>query len=152
MIRLLVNFLEALLNTFYRTRCIHDFLWRQLLASHLPTPQSCTCCRNNWWRKADWLKVHFAEILERITSPPHCRVTRWQSILTALLLIREPSFTTGLSSWCISSHPGLLITSCSRWKNTHTYDAFLKEHGEELKAQSAPEIAINYYRGRSLLI
>jgi len=28
----------------------------------------------------------------------------------------------------------------------HTYDAFLKEHGEELKAQSAPEIAINYYR------
>jgi len=34
----------------------------------------------------------------------------------------------------------------------HTYDAFLKEHGEELKAQSAPEIAINYYREGDLYL
>jgi len=34
----------------------------------------------------------------------------------------------------------------------HTYDAFLKEHGEELKAQPAPEIAINYYREGDLYL
>jgi ubiquinol oxidase len=28
----------------------------------------------------------------------------------------------------------------------HTYDAFLKEHGEELKQLPAPDIAIKYYR------
>jgi len=34
----------------------------------------------------------------------------------------------------------------------HTYDAFLKERGEELKALPAPEIAINYYREADLYL
>jgi ubiquinol oxidase len=34
----------------------------------------------------------------------------------------------------------------------HTYDDFLKEHGEELKALPAPEIAINYYRKGDLYL
>jgi len=49
------------LNT-SRTPCIHDFLcWRQLLASHFAYTQSYLYETMGWWRKADWLKVHFAE-------------------------------------------------------------------------------------------
>jgi len=64
---------------FYRTRLYPRFLcWRQLLVpycSHSPHLYETM----GWWRKADWLKVHFAESWNELH--PHCRVTRWQSIL-----------------------------------------------------------------------
>jgi ubiquinol oxidase len=34
----------------------------------------------------------------------------------------------------------------------HTYDTFLKEQGDELKAQPAPQVAIKYYRSGDLYL
>ena len=46
MIRLLVNVLEALLNTFYRTRLYPQFYVLETVARVL-TPQSCTCTKQS---------------------------------------------------------------------------------------------------------
>ena len=46
MIRLLVNVLEVLLNTFYRTRLYPRFYVLEKVARVL-TPQSCTCMKQS---------------------------------------------------------------------------------------------------------
>ena len=64
MIGLLVNFLEALLNTFYRTRLYPRFFVLETVA-RVPYFAYTSVLHlyetMGWWRKADWLKVHFAE-------------------------------------------------------------------------------------------
>ncbi|WP_228058078.1 alternative oxidase [Nostoc sp. LEGE 12447] len=66
MIRLLVNFLEALLNTFYqgRDRVFARFFVLETVA-RVPYFAFTSVLHlyetMGWWCKSDWLKVHFAE-------------------------------------------------------------------------------------------
>jgi ubiquinol oxidase len=64
MIRLLVNFLELILNTFYRNRIYPRFFVLETVA-RVPyfayTSVFHLYETMGWWRKADWLKIHFAE-------------------------------------------------------------------------------------------
>jgi len=66
MIRLLVNFLEALLNTFYRgrDRVFARFFVLETVA-RVPYFAYTSVLHlyetMGWWRKSDWLKLHFAE-------------------------------------------------------------------------------------------
>ncbi|MBW4574746.1 MAG: hypothetical protein KME08_05620 [Aphanothece sp. CMT-3BRIN-NPC111] len=152
MIRLLVNFLEALLNTFYRTRLYPRFFVLETVA-RVPYFAYTSVLHlyetMGWWRKADWLKVHFAE--------------SWNELHH--LLIAE---SLGGSKYWIDrfvAHTGAfvyywiivlvyIVSPRSAYKFMqqveehayHTYDAFLKEHGEELKTLPAPQVAIHYYR------
>ncbi|HEY9873306.1 MAG TPA: alternative oxidase [Candidatus Obscuribacterales bacterium] len=152
MIGLLVNILEALLNTFYRKRLYPRFFVLETVA-RVPYFAYTSVLHlyetMGWWRKADWLKIHFAE--------------SWNELHH--LLIAE---SLGGSKYWIDrfvAHTGAfvyywiivlvyIVSPRSAYKFMqqveehayHTYDTFLKEHGEELKTLPAPEVATQYYR------
>ncbi|MDF5713752.1 MAG: alternative oxidase [Rhizonema sp. NSF051] len=156
MIRFLVNFLEALLNTFYRQRLHPRFFVLETIA-RVPYFAYTSVLHlyetMGWWRKSDWLKVHFSE--------------SWNELHH--LLISE---SLGGNRYAIDrfvAHTGAfvyywiivgvyLITPRSAYRFMqfveehayHTYDAFLREHGEELKKLPAPDVAVNYYRDGDL--
>ncbi len=156
MIRLLVNSLEFLINHFYRNRWYPRFYVLETVArvpyfayiSVLHLYESLGC-----WRKADWLKVHFAE--------------SWNE-LHHLLIMESQGGSRHWIDRFIARHAALvyywvivilyLITPKSAYYFSelverhayHTYDQFLQEHGDELKALEAPQIAVNYYRDGDL--
>jgi len=158
MIGLLVNFLEALLNTFYRTRLYPRFFVLETVA-RVPYFAYTSVLHlyetMGWWRKADWLKVHFAESwnelhhlliaeslggsrywIDRFVAHTGAFVYYWIIVLVYMFSPRSAyNFMQQVEEHAY-----------------HTYDDFLKEHGEELKALPAPEIAINYYREGDLYL
>jgi ubiquinol oxidase len=105
------------------------------------------------WRKADLLKVHFAEtwnelhhllIMESLGGnrhwidraiAQHVAVTYyWVVVLLYMLTPPNAYYLMEL----IENHA------------YHTYDDYLNSHAEELKTQPAPQVAINYYRDGDL--
>lgn len=101
-----------------------------------------------WWRRADYLKVHFAEswnemhhllIMEELGGnkwwfdrflAQHIAVAYY--FMTVLMYMISPRMAYHLSE-CVESHA------------FSTYDKFLKAQGEELKKLPAPEVAVKYY-------
>jgi ubiquinol oxidase len=105
------------------------------------------------WRKADLLKVHFAEtwnelhhllIMESLGGnrlwidraiAEHVAVAYyWVVVLFYMLTPQNAYYLMEL----IENHA------------YHTYDDYLNSHAEELKTQPAPQVAINYYRDGDL--
>jgi ubiquinol oxidase len=106
-----------------------------------------------FWRKADWLKVHFAETwnelhhllimeslggnrywIDRFIAQHVAFAYYWVVVPIYMLLPKYAYYLMEL----IETHA------------FHTYDEYLKSHAAELKAQPAPQIAINYYRDGDL--
>jgi ubiquinol oxidase len=136
MIRLLVNFLEALLNTFYRTRVYPRFFVLETVA-RVPYFAYTSVLHlyetMGWWRKADWLKFHFAESwnelhhlliaeslggsrywIDRFVAHTGAFVYYWIIVLVYILSPRSAyNFMQQVEEHAY-----------------HTYDTFLKEHGE----------------------
>ncbi|MEH2238492.1 alternative oxidase [Nostoc sp.] len=106
-----------------------------------------------FWRKADLLKVHFAEtwnelhhllIMESLGGnriwgdrfiAQHIAVAYYWVVVPLYMLF--PSYAYYLME-LIEDHA------------YHTYDDYLKSNEEELKTQSAPQVAIDYYRDGDL--
>jgi ubiquinol oxidase len=158
MIRLLVNFLETLLNTFYRTRVYPRFFVLETVA-RVPYFAYTSVLHlyetMGWWRKADWLKVHFAESwnelhhlliaeslggnqywIDRFVAHTGAFVYYW--IIVLVYMVSPRSAYNFMQQ--VEEHA------------YHTYDTFLKEHGEELKTLPAPEVAIDYYHNGDLYL
>ncbi|PSM48193.1 plastoquinol terminal oxidase [Chroococcidiopsis sp. CCALA 051] len=105
------------------------------------------------WRKADWLKVHFAQtwnelhhllIMESLGGDrywidrfiaQHIAVVYYWAIVPLYMLF--PKYAYYLME-LIESHA------------YHTYDEYLKVHEAQLKAQNAPQVAIDFYRDGDL--
>ncbi|XP_038893742.1 ubiquinol oxidase 4, chloroplastic/chromoplastic-like [Benincasa hispida] len=101
-----------------------------------------------WWRRADYLKVHFAEswnemhhllIMEELGGndwwfdrflAQHIAVAYY--FMTVFMYMISPRMAYHFSE-CVESHA------------FSTYDKFLKAQGEELKKLPAPEVAVKYY-------
>ncbi|KAL3519403.1 hypothetical protein ACH5RR_017552 [Cinchona calisaya] len=101
-----------------------------------------------WWRRADYLKVHFAEswnemhhllIMEELGGnawwfdrflAQHIAVFYY--FMTVFMYILSPRMAYHFSE-CVESHA------------FETYDKFIKEKGEELKKLPASEVAVKYY-------
>jgi ubiquinol oxidase len=105
------------------------------------------------WRKADWLKVHFAETWNELH---HLLIMEslggnqaWgdrflaQHIAMAYYWIVVPLYMVlpGYAYYMME-----LIEQHAY----HTYDTYLNTHGEMLKTQPAPAVAISYYRDGDL--
>jgi ubiquinol oxidase len=106
-----------------------------------------------YWRKADLLKVHFAEtwnelhhllIMESLGGnriwgdrfiAQHIAVAYYWVVVVLYMLF--PQYAYYLME-LIENHA------------YHTYDDYLKTYEEELKTQKAPQVAINYYRDGDL--
>jgi len=158
MIRLLVNFLEFLLNTLYRDRLYPRFYVLETVA-RVPYFAYLSVLHLyetfGWWRKADWLQIHFAESwnelhhlltmeslggnkrwLDRFIAHSGAFVYYWILVVVFMLAPRSAYYFTQL----VEEHA------------YHTYDQFLQAHAAELKTQPAPQVAINYYRDGDLYL
>ncbi|MBW4682617.1 MAG: plastoquinol terminal oxidase [Microcoleus vaginatus WJT46-NPBG5] len=156
MIRLLVNVLEWILNTFYRNRRYPRFFVLETVA-RVPYFAYTSVLHlyetMGWWRKADWLKVHFAESwnelhhlliseelggnkywIDRFIAHAGALVYYWIIVFVYILSPRSAYHFMQL----VEEHA------------YHTYDELLKEHGDELKTQNPPKIALSYYRNGDL--
>eukprot|EP00563_Minutocellus_polymorphus_P019968 CAMPEP_0197719314 /NCGR_PEP_ID=MMETSP1434-20131217/3123_1 /TAXON_ID=265543 /ORGANISM="Minutocellus polymorphus, Strain CCMP3303" /LENGTH=311 /DNA_ID=CAMNT_0043304055 /DNA_START=65 /DNA_END=1000 /DNA_ORIENTATION=+ len=105
------------------------------------------------WRKAKYLKIHFAEdwnemhhlmIMESLGG-----AERWSDRFIAQhIAVGYYLLALGLYFW----NPTMAY-NLNEYVEEHaflTYDQFVKDHGEELKAQPAPQVAVDYYRDGDL--
>lgn len=108
-----------------------------------------------WWRRADYLKVHFAEswnemhhllIMEELGGNSWWfdrflaqHIAIFYYILTVFMYSISPRMAYHFSE-CVESHA------------FSTYDKFIKARGDELKKLPAPEIAVKYYTGDDLYL
>lgn len=158
MIRLLVNFLEALLNSFYRGRD-RSFARFFVLETVARVPYFAFTSvlhlyeTMGWRRKADWLKVHFAEswnelhhllIAESLGGNDHW-YDRYLARIGALVY-----YWIIVLVYMVNPSAAYNFMQQVEEHAYQTYNLFLKEHGEELKQLPAPEVAINYYRDGDL--
>lgn len=156
MIRLLVAILAFVINVLYRNRPYPRFYVLETVArvpyfSYLSVLHLYETL--GWWRKADWLKVHFAEswnelhhllIMEelggnnvwfdRFLSRHAALVYYW--IITLIYLVHPRA-----------AYHFMELVEQHAYKS---YDAFLNSHEAELKAQPATDVAIRYYRDGDL--
>lgn len=156
MIRFLVNFLEFLVNYLYRNRWYPRFYVLETVArvpyfayiSVLHLYESLGC-----WRKADWLKVHFAEswnelhhllIMESLGGDRHW-IDRFIARHAALVY-----YWVIVILYLITPKSAYYFAELVERHAYHTYDQFLQEHGDELKVLAAPQVAVNYYRDGDL--
>eukprot|EP00850_Spirogloea_muscicola_P020413 SM000215S06719 [mRNA] locus=s215:15982:18370:- [translate_table: standard] len=109
-----------------------------------------------WWRRADYLKVHFAEswneLHHLLTMEALGGDKRWfdrflaQHIAVAYHFM---TYTIDLCSFVGREIDCLFATDhfseCVEKHAYGTYDKFIRENGDELKKLPAPEVAVRYY-------
>jgi ubiquinol oxidase len=156
MIRFLVGVLVFVINTLYRDRPYQRFYVLETVA-RVPYFSFLSVLHLyetlGWWRKADWLKVHFAEswnelhhllIMESLGGN-----RRWSDRLfaqsTALVY-----YWLVVTLYLFSPRTAYNFMQLVEEHAYHTYDSFVKEHEAELKTAPAPLVAINYYRDGDL--
>jgi ubiquinol oxidase len=158
MINFLVNTLEFILNFFYRDRTYPRFYVLETVArvpyfaytSVLHLYESM-----GWWRKSDWLKIHFAEswnelhhllIVEELGGNKYW-IDRFVAHSGAFIYYWILVFV-----YMISPRSAYHFMQKIEEHAYHTYDTFLKDHEDELKAQPAPVVAVNYYQDGDLYL
>lgn len=108
-----------------------------------------------WWRRADYLKVHFAEswnelhhllIMEELGGNAF-----WFDRFLAQHIATFYYFMT-VFMYMLSPRMAYHFSECVEKHAYSTYDKFLKLQGEELKKLPAPQIAINYYMNEDLYL
>ncbi|XP_073297284.1 ubiquinol oxidase 4, chloroplastic/chromoplastic [Primulina huaijiensis] len=101
-----------------------------------------------WWRKADYLKVHFAEswnemhhllIMEELGGNAW-----WFDRFLAQHIAVFYYFMT-VFMYALSPRMAYHFSECVENHAYETYDKFIKTQGEELKKLPAPAVAIRYY-------
>ncbi|KAK8916747.1 hypothetical protein KSP39_PZI023312 [Platanthera zijinensis] len=108
-----------------------------------------------WWRRADYLKVHFAEswnelhhllIMEELGGNAFWfdrflaqHIAIFYYFMTAFMYALSPRMAYHLSE-CVERHA------------YSTYDKFLKLNGEELKKLPAVQVAIDYYMNEDMYL
>ncbi len=151
MIRLLVNLLEWILNSFYRTRIYPRFFVLETVA-RVPYFAYTSVLHLyetlGLWRKADWLKVHFAESWNELHHLLISEELGGNKYWIDRFIARSGAF---VYYWIVVFVYMLAPRSAYHFMQLveehayHTYDTFLKEYGDELKTQPAPQVAIDYY-------
>lgn len=156
MIRLLVSVLVFVINQLYRSRPYPRFYVLETVArvpyfAYLSVLHLYETL--GWWRKVDWLKVHFAEswnelhhllIMESLGGSSFW-IDRLLARATALLY-----YWIIIAIYLVAPHAAYNFMELVEGHAYHSYDTFLTEHEADLKAQPAPQIAIDYYRDGDL--
>jgi ubiquinol oxidase len=156
LIRLIVSFFVFIVDVVYGNRSYARFYMLETIA-RVPYFSYVSVLHLyetlGYWRKADLLKLHFAEtwnelhhllIMESLGGDRHW-IDRFiaQHVAVAyywvvvLIYMVFPSYAYYLME-LIEGHA------------YHTYDEYLKTYEAQLKAQRAPQVAINFYRDGDL--
>ncbi|KAL6992861.1 Ubiquinol oxidase 4, chloroplastic/chromoplastic [Sarracenia purpurea var. burkii] len=108
-----------------------------------------------WWRRADYLKVHFAEswnemhhllIMEELGGNAW-----WFDRFLAQHIAVFYYFMT-VFMYALSPRMAYHFSECVENHAYETYDKFIKIQGDELKKMPAPEVAVKYYTGDDLYL
>ncbi|MTJ07218.1 alternative oxidase [Anabaena sp. UHCC 0204] len=156
MIKLLVGILVFVINTVYRDRPYPRFYVLETVArvpyfSYLSVLHLYETL--GFWRKADWLKVHFAEswnelhhllIMESLGGSAFWG-DRILAKTTALIY-----YWIIVTLYIISPKSAYHFMELVEGHAYSSYQKFLTEQAAELKLQPAPAIAISYYRDGDL--
>lgn len=158
MIRLLVGVLVFVLKTVYRDRPIPRFYVLETVAripyfSYLSVLHFYETL--GFWRRADWLKVHFAEswnelhhllIMEALGGDKKW-IDRFLARHVALLY-----YWIVVGLYVVSPRSAYHFMELVEQEAYQTYNSFLHAYAEALKGQPAPPIAVNYYRDGDLYL
>ena len=156
MIRFLVGILVFVINVLYRDLPYQRFYVLETVArvpyfSYLSVLHLYESL--GLWRKADWLKVHFAEswnelhhllIMESLGGNRRW-IDRVVARTTALLY-----YWLIVGLYMVSPRAAYHFMELVEEHAYHTYDTFLTENAATLKLEAAPQVAINYYRDGDL--
>ncbi|XP_010270059.1 PREDICTED: ubiquinol oxidase 4, chloroplastic/chromoplastic [Nelumbo nucifera] len=108
-----------------------------------------------WWRRADYLKVHFAEswnemhhllIMEELGGN-----SWWLDRLLAQHIAVFYYFMT-VFMYLLSPRMAYHFSECVEMHAYATYDKFIKLREDDLKKLPAPEVAVKYYMGNDLYL
>jgi len=156
MIRLLIGSLEFLVSRFYQNRWYPRFYVLETVArvpyfAYLSVLHLYETL--GFWRKADLLKIHFAEswnelhhllIMEDLGGSKHWG-DRFIARHVALLY-----YWITVALYLVTPSTAYRFSELVELHAFHTYDTFLKTQGDELKTLPAPDIAVRYYRDGDL--
>lgn len=156
MIRFLVSILVFVINVVYRDRPIPRFYVLETVArvpyfSYLSVLHLYESL--GLWRKADWLKVHFAEswnelhhllIMESLGGDK-AWIDRVLSRSVALVY-----YWIIVGIYVVNPRAAYHFMELVEGHAYNTYNKYLIENEAELKAAPAPEIAVKYYRDGDL--
>ena len=158
MIRLLVGVLVFVINGIYRDRPYPRFYVLETVA-RVPYFAYMSVLHLyetlGWWRRADWLKVHFAEswnelhhllIMEELGGSAQWgdRVLARAAALVYYWIV--------VAMYVVSPNSAYKFMEMVEEHAYATYDKFLNEFEVELKGQPAPAIAVSYYRDGDLYL
>ncbi|KAM0832293.1 hypothetical protein ACQ4PT_064982 [Festuca glaucescens] len=108
-----------------------------------------------WWRRADYIKVHFAESMNEFHHLLIMEELGGNSVWVDRFLARFSAFFyyfMTVAMYMLSPRMAYHFSECVERHAYSTYDKFLKLNGEELKKLPAPEAAINYYMSEDLYL
>lgn len=156
MTRLLVGILVFVINKVYANRPYPRFYVLETVAripyfSYLSVLHLYETL--GFWRKADWLKIHFAESWNELHHLLIMEALGGADVWGDRLLAKT---TALIYYWVIAALYLVSPRSAYRFMELveehayATYDTFLKAEADSLKAQSAPDIAVQYYRDGDL--
>ncbi|MEM6253844.1 MAG: alternative oxidase [Cyanobacteria bacterium P01_D01_bin.156] len=156
MIKALVGILVFVINTVYKNRPYPRFYVLETVArvpyfSYLSVLHLYETL--GWWRKVDWLKVHFAEswnelhhllIMEELGGSQHW-IDRFLARHVALLY-----YWIIVGIYVVNPGAAYHFMEMVEEHAYASYDKFLQSDETDLKSQPAPQVAISYYRDGDL--
>ncbi|NJN76683.1 MAG: plastoquinol terminal oxidase [Synechococcaceae cyanobacterium RL_1_2] len=158
MINLLVNVLVFVINKVYAKRPYPRFYVLETVArvpyfSYLSVLHLYETL--GFWRKADWLKIHFAEswnelhhllIMESLGGSDY-----WPDRVLAKT-VALVYYWIIVVLYVLSPKSAYRFMELVEEHAYESYDNFLTEHADQLKQEAVPTIAINYYREGDLYL
>ncbi len=151
MIRLLVNFFVFLVDIVYRNRPYPRFYVLETIA-RVPYFSFLSVLHLyetlGLWRKADWLKVHFAETWNELHHLLIMESLGGNARFIDRLLARTVAvlyYWVCVVLYLVAPRSAYYFMELVEQHAFHTYSEFLVTNGAQLKTQPAPPIAIDYY-------
>lgn len=108
-----------------------------------------------WWRRADYLKVHFAESwneMHHLLIMEELGGNTWWIDRFVAQHIAVFYYIMTVIMYAISPRMAYHFSECVEHHAYETYDKFIKAQGDELKNLPAPDVAIKYYTGGDLYL
>lgn len=156
MIRLLVGVLVFVINVVYANRPYPRFYVLETVArvpyfSYLSVLHLYETL--GWWRKADWLKIHFSESWNELHHLLIMESLGGASFWGDRLLARATAliyYWIIILVYMVSSKSAYHFMELVEGHAHASYDKFLNAEAEALKQQPAPDVALQYYRDGDL--
>lgn len=108
-----------------------------------------------WWRRADYLKVHFAESWNEMHHLLIMEELGGNSLWFDRFLAQHIAifyYIMTVVMYAISPRMAYHFSECVENHAFETYDKFIKAQGDELKKLPAPDVAVKYYTGGDLYL